>query len=279
MTRWTFLVAVILATTATRGFGQLPISPLRSAQLKSARNDLRRQNEQAQRLQQAERELAVQERQAIAEASAQVAAAKIAHRNAGKDLTKARDTAAQAIEQSLGLKAATEELARAQAAYRELSTPVLEILKASAEFQDAEKISAAAKTAIKELQADTSVDPMTKKSRLSDLVGESLTASNLERVTLKKDPRVNAARERLDAAQQKVADLRKTAAEKGEKDSSVAAAQEGVKSAHEAVQAAEANLAAVKRNGVVAAQLLQAGVVPPGADKGGKGPGKGEKKK
>jgi len=273
MMRSTILFTMMLASTATPAFAQLQYDAIGSARLNAARNDSRRQNEQAQRLQKAEREMALKEQQLVAAAAEQVAAARVAHRTAGRDLKKSRETAAESLEQSLGLKGATEELTRAQAAYREVSAPLLEKLKASAEFQSAEKKSAAAKAEIKDLQADKSLDPAAKKSRLSDLVGESLTASNLERVTLKNDARVNAARERLEAAQQKVAELRKTASEKAESDPSVAAAQGAVKSAYEAVQAAEANLVAVKRNGgMMAAQLLQTG------DQGGKGAAKGEKK-
>jgi hypothetical protein len=270
MTRSTLLGLLLVASASPAWAQRYPISPTGSVRLNAALSDIRKEREQAQQLQKAQQELAVRERQMMAAANEEVAAAKIAHRTAIKEVKQARENAAAAVEQSLGLKETIEEVARLQAAYREVSEPVLQKLKASPEFQDAEKKSAAAKEAMKRLQADQSLDEATRRSRISDLVGESLAASNLERVTLRKDEKVNAARERLEAAQQKVGELRKKASEKADSDPAVAAAQAAVKSAFEAIKAAEAKVASVRSGGAVTAQLFQTGGDQKGAD-GGKG--------
>jgi hypothetical protein len=278
MTRCLCLVATVLALTASPVAAQrFPISPRGTARLNAANDAIRKENAQSQKLQQAERELVMRERQAIAAAAEQVAAAKIAHRMAGKDLVQAREDAAASIEQSLGLKAAQEELTRVQVAFKEVSEPVLRQLKETAEYKAAEKKSDAARAAIKALQADATIAATEKKARLSDLVGESMTASNLERLALRKDVRVNAARERLEAAQQKVAELRKKAGDQADTHPSVVAAQGAIKAARDSVEAAEANLIAVRKTGVVAAQFLQAGALPNGAEDG-KGKPAGDKK-
>lgn len=271
------LLAVSTPAVAQR---PLPISPKGTAKLNISLDAMRNERADAQRMQQAQRELARREQAAISEAAQQLAAAKLAHRASGKDLTAAREAAQTSIEASLGLKKSQAEAAAAQADYNAVADPVLETLKASSEYQDVEKKSAAARAAIKELQADRSVSEASKKSRLSGLVSESLAVSNLERLTLRKDAKVNAARERLEEVQKSVAELRKKAAEKAEKDSTVTTAQQAVEAAYVSVKSAEGNLASVQAQAAAAGQRLQAGILPRKPDQGGpkKDGGKGGKK-
>ncbi|OAI52249.1 hypothetical protein AYO47_06390 [Planctomyces sp. SCGC AG-212-M04] len=270
MTRLTVCFVALLLTSTTPAWAQYPnpVNPSGNRALNAALNDARQQQQQAQQLQKAQLELAVREKQMMAEASGEVSSAKIAHRSALKDLKAAREKAEDSVEQSLGLKAALEEVSKAQSAYRELSEPLLHTLKASKEFKEAEKKTTAAKEAMKRVQSDSSLDDQTRKSRVADLIAETMATSNLERLTLRKDEKVNAARERLEAAQQKVAELRKQAAAKAESDPGVAAAQASVKSAQESVKAAEAKLASVRSGEAVTQQMLSGDGAQGAKDKG-----------
>lgn len=250
MTRLTICVLTLLATSTTPAWAQrFILNPTGNAGINAALDQAQRDQDQGQQMRKAQQEFAVKERQIIAAAAEEVSAAKIAHRKAIKDLKDAREKAEESVEQSLGLKAAVEEVMKAQTVYRELSDPVLKALKASPEFKDAEKTSTAAKEKMKRLQASTAIDEQSRKSQIAELVGDTMAASNLERHTLRKDPKINAARERLEAAQQKIAELRKAASAKAESDPGVAAAQAAVKSAYESIKGAETKLASARAGG------------------------------
>jgi hypothetical protein len=274
MTRLTICVLTLLATSTTSAWAQgYTIDPTGSAALNAALNDARREQNQNQQMRKAQQEFAARERQIVGAAAGEVASAKMAHRMAIKDLKDAREKAEQSVEQTLGLKAAVDEVLKAQTAYRELSEPVLRELKASAEFKEAEKKSTAAKEKMKRVQADTSLDEQARKTQVAELVGDTLAASNLERFALRKDQKVNAARERLEAAQQKVSELRKQASEKAESDPGVAAAQSAVKTAYESIKAAETKLASARSGGATQQILFGDG------EKAGAAKGKGDQKK
>jgi len=250
MNRLTICILALLASSNTPALAQrFTIDPAGSAVWNAARDDVRRQQSQNQQMRKSQQEFLAKERQIIAAAAEEVSAAKVAHRQSIKDLKEAREKAAESVERSVGLKSAIEDVLRAQTNYRELSEPVLKALKASAEFQEAEKTAAAAKEKIKRLQADPQLDDATRKERMAELMSATLAASNLERIALRKDPKVNEAWERLEAAQQKVVVLRKAAAEKAENDPAVAAAQAAVKTAFEAVKGAETRLASARSGG------------------------------
>lgn len=231
------------------------------------------QAQKAQQLLQAQEQLSQQEAAAISEATEQVAAAKRAHRQAAKDLTAAREKAQRGIEDSLGMKRLQANLTAAQADSKKLSAPVLEKLKASDEYTAAQKKAAAAKLAVQQVHSDTSISDADKKARLGELFNDSMGATNLEQLTLRKDQAVSDAHERVEAAQAKVAEARKKAIEKLNKDASVAAAQQAVEAALAQVKSAEANLASVHGQAESAEQQLAAGVLPPKTKPTGNGQG------
>ncbi|OAI52248.1 hypothetical protein AYO47_06385 [Planctomyces sp. SCGC AG-212-M04] len=241
---------------------RLPFSPKASAKANAGWGAINRNQQRVQQLNQAKREFTKDELQAISKASAEIAAAKAAHHAAVKEYQSTKESVEKSAEDSLGLKKLREESAQAQKAYHEAADPVLHVLKSSEEYQKVEKASEAAKAKIQALKEDSSLSEEEKKSQLPALIGESMKASTLERTTLQKDARVQAAKEKLEGVQKKLAELQKKANEKVEKDSTVAAAHEAVKNAFASIQAAEANLAAIENKAAVGEQMLSAGVIP-----------------
>jgi hypothetical protein len=281
MSRMTSLVTgLVLASSSPIWAQKLPFSPKASAKANAAQSAIDKEQDRRQQLKQAKRNFSKAEMEAIAAANREIAEARAAHRAAVKEFQATKESVEKSVEDSLGAKKLREEAAEAQKAYREAADPVLHELKGTSDYQKAEKASAAAKAKIKELQDDSSLSAEDRKSRLQGLVNESMGASNLERAALQKDPRVKAARERLEGMQKKLAELQKKAEEKIEKDSTVTAAQEAVKNAHAGIQAAEARLATVEGKAAVGEQMLQAGVIPRAPSQGGKrnNQGKGGKK-
>lgn len=280
MRRQTLLIAglVVSGWSSSAQAQRLPFSPRASAKATAGMNAINREQSQRQQLNQAKRNFSKAELEAIAAASQEIAAAKAAHRTAVKEFQSTRESVEKSVEASLGVKKVREEVASAQKAYREVADPVLHELKALPEYQAAEKTASSAKARIQSLKADSSLSDEDRKSQMQKLVGDSLAASNFERQALQKEPRVKAAREQLEAAQRKLADLQKHAAEKVDKDSAVTAGQDAVKGALAAVHAAEGNLAAVESKAAAGEQMLQAGVIPKAPNQGGKGNGKGGKK-
>ncbi|HVJ68714.1 MAG TPA: hypothetical protein VM510_12050 [Caulifigura sp.] len=261
-------VATSSASFAQRGFSTRGAS--RYAQQEQ------QQRQKAQQLMQARQQLAQEEQAAISEANEQLAAAKKAHRQAGKELTATRERAQKGIEDSLGLKRLQDELAAVQADYKKVAEPVVARLKASDEYVAAEKKAASAKLKIQRVHADTSLSESEKKAQLGELIGDSMAAGNLEQLTLRKDQGVSNARERVEAAQAKVAEARKKSLDKAEKDSTVSTAQQAVESAFAQVKAAEANLASIQGRAAAAEQQLAAGILPQKSTQSGKGQDNGQ---
>ena len=271
------LVVVSLSGSALAQ--KLPFSPKATAKANAGLNSMNREQDRRQQLNQAKRNFSKAELEAIAAANQEITAAKAAHRAAVKDFQSTRESVEKSVDALLGIKKVQEEVAAAQKAYREVADPVLHELKSSPDYKAAEKTAGSAKSKIQELKDDSSLSEEDRKSRMTKLVGESMAASNLERQTLQKEPRVKTAREQLETIQKKLAALQKQAAEKVEKDSAVTAAQEAVKGAHASVKAAEGNLAAVESKAAAGEQMLQAGVIPGAANQDAKGnKGKGGKK-
>ncbi len=129
--RGLLLVVLTCSGSATALAQRLPYNPLWREQRNAALKDARQERAEAIQLMKAQQELSQQEQAAIAEASQKVAAAKGAHRAAGKDLTATKEKTADGYEMSLGLKRAQEDLAAAQAAYDAAAKPVREALKSS----------------------------------------------------------------------------------------------------------------------------------------------------
>jgi electron transport complex protein RnfC len=266
-----FAVGVAIAAGPAWGGRRLPFSPRGSAKANSGWNAINRNQQRIQQLNQAKRNFTKEELEAISRASAEIASAKAAHHAAVKEYQSTKESVEKSTEESLGLKKLREESVAAQRAYHEAADPVLHALKGTEEYQKVEKACEAAKARIQALKDDESLSEEEKKSRLPALIGESMAASSLERTTLQKDPRVQAAKQKLDAAQKKLADLQKKAHEKVEKDSTVAAAHEAVKNAFASIQAAEANLAAVESKAAVGEQMLSAGIIPKAPSQNTKG--------
>ncbi|HVJ68713.1 MAG TPA: hypothetical protein VM510_12045 [Caulifigura sp.] len=273
------LVLACLLTNCGSSFAQRRFA-MRNSRWRSAQNWQQKERERVQELLQARRQLTQQEMAAISEATAQLSAAKRAHRQAGKELTAAREKALQEIEDSLGLKNLRDDLAAAQAEFKTAATPVLEQLKATDEYLAAEKKAAAAKLEIQQLHADSEISEAEKKAKLAELFVRSTATTNLEQLALRKDPAASRLHDRVEAAQSKVAEVRNKAIEKAEKNSTVSAAQQAVESAYAQVKSAEANLAGLQVKAGIAEQLLQAGIVPKKSSPsgGGKNDGKGGKK-
>jgi hypothetical protein len=281
MGRMALLIGLVLASFVPAwAQRRLPFSPKGSAKSNAGMGAMSREQDRQRQLLQAKRNFSKAELEAISAASSEVASAKAAHHTAIKEYKSTRESVEKSVEASLGIKNVREEVTAAQKAYREAADPVLHALKGTPEYQAAEKKAEAAKSGLLALKDDSSLGEAEKKSRQQELAGQSLATSTLERAALQKDPRVRAAREKLDATQKKLADLQKKADEKVDKDSTVTAAQEAVKNAHASIQTAEANLAAVEGKAAVGEQMLQAGVIPKTANQNAKGnnQGKGGKK-
>ena len=263
------------AALAQRG---LPFSPRGSAKLNAASSAARKQRDEAEKLMKAKRELSQQEVAAISAAMQQVADAKAALRSAAKESKETKDKVSDRIEDSLGLRSALADLAAAQTAYRHETEPVLKALKPTDEYHKAETQAAAAKAAMTGIRDDQSLDDAARQSKLAEHMGDSLAVANLERITLAKNASVGTAREAMETAQQKVADLRKKAKGQIEKDSSIKAGEQAVDSAQAAVKSAEANLASIQTQAASAERMLQAGIVPKAGDKDGQGKGNADGK-
>lgn len=271
--------AAFLFRGASDAVAQRP--PSSSSRRSAGQRDLQQQREQAERMTKAQRELLQQEQAAFTAAAQQIEGARVALRTAGKDLRETKEKVAERLEESLGLKKALAEQAAAQENYKRAAEPVLSELKASDEFRKAESEAAAARAAINAAREDTSLTEADRRAKTANLINDSLTVSNLERLTLRKNSAVNSAREAFEAAQQRVADLRKKASNLAEKDSGIKAAEVAVSTASASLKDAEVNLAQVRAQASAAERSLQAGIIPKGGDKrppakgnDGKGPAK-----
>jgi DNA repair exonuclease SbcCD ATPase subunit len=251
----------------------------RESPQQKAREQAQRQREEAERLRRAAAELLKKEQAAFAAANQELLSAKAAQRADLKSLAEARGKATAELERSVGMARALEEMKSAQAEFDATAKPVLEALREQPEYKAAQEEADQAGNQLRSLKDDESLTEEARRARSAELFPRTLAASELEKKAVRANPAAAAAREKLEAAQKKVGELRDRISERIEKDAGVAAARVQVEKSLAGVDAAENRLAKLKAQAAAAEQRLQAGIVPKDRDDDRKkGDGKSDKK-
>jgi len=216
-----------------------------SAVRRAIRQDNARRRERAQ--QATETQSAVNDyTTAVANAEAAVVESKAALRTAGQNETATRKTVIAKHEKSLGLVKALADQQAAKTAWESVAGPILEALRNTPEYAQAEAKVTAAK---EKRQTGADNDEFVAVPRRGELAAPSsdlMAVAELERRTLDADPDSKALRERYLAAQARVIELHKKVTAAVEDDTTLKSAETATYSARTAVEAAEANLAAAQ---------------------------------
>lgn len=167
------------------------------ARVRDAKEDVQQARE---KLNAAEKELARSLKDALA--------ADVRERAAVRGIEAARDKVEERLGKKVGLDVEFARQKEALAEYEKAKAPVVERLKASAEYQAAVKSGEAAMEQLRALRGDDSLSDEQRKAKSTELTRQSLAASKLETSAVASDEAASAAQGRLGEIQKKVMALR-----------------------------------------------------------------------
>jgi hypothetical protein len=259
------LKLALAAFVVVAGFGNSACADARSnalkrARMKAARNDRERRENLTEAAVKAQGEIQ-KDRNALAEAAAELDAARSALRLAGKKKSDVVDELTRREEQQAGLAKARDAQESAKSALDIASKPVLEALRRTPEFAAATSKAETARRVLAEIQADASLSEDDRTRRQLAASEDSFAVSTLERTTLQTDASTKPLVEKLEAARTVVADLNQQVKKSVESDPKVRAAESGIEEARHAVEGAEARVMGLQSKIAAAEARLTAGIV------------------
>lgn len=213
-------------------------------QTNAQKNDERRENEAVRKARQDVK--AAQDAETAAERSSRKAAdeLKAAERTlvqAARQLQTLRETLEDKHADAVGLVEARRAAEAAQRAYEAAGKPVLQRLAETAKYQAAVAAAKEADQRLASLRSATDGDPDLHRKQLAEAARIKLVPGQLEREALDADASLKSEREQLMAAEANVAAIRKDVDRAIEKDPALKAAAERIEQARQAVSGARRN--------------------------------------
>ncbi len=250
-----------------------------SAQEKKDDAKIKQQTEEAQR---AQRE-AQEESKHLADAEKDLANARAKLKSAAKSEEDARDSVGAKQERLVGMDKATADQGASKTAYEAVATPILASLKETAAYKATKLKAESAIVESRKIQSNTELSAAEKRQKEVAATNQALAVGELERNTIQADAKARALKEKYDAAQARIAELRKKIKEAVDADSSVKAAHQTLNKAKESAEAAQIRVAAAAKKVAAARAKLnreaQDVSQAKAADKANDNKGKNDKKK
>ena len=214
-----------------------------SAQEKKDDAKVKQQTEEAQK---AQRELQ-EDNKHLADAEKDLATARAKLKSTARSEVEARDSVAAKQERLVGMDKATTDQAATKAAYEAVANPILSSLKDTGAYKAAKVKAEAAIVEMRTIQSNAALSAAEKRQRETTASSQALGVGELERNTINADKTAVALKEKYDAAQGRVAELRQKIKVAVDADSSVKAAHQDTSKAKEVVAVAETRVAAASK--------------------------------
>ena len=204
---------------------------------------VKQQTEEAQR---AQREVQ-EESKHLADAEKDLATARAKLKSAAKSELDARDSVAAKQERLVGMDKATTDQAGTKAAYEAVANPILASLKDTAAYKAAKVKAEAAIVEMRTIQSNSELSAAEKRQREATASSQALGVGELERNTINADKKAVALKEKYDAAQARIAELRQKIKTAVDADSSVKAAHQDTNKAKEVVEVGVTRVASASK--------------------------------
>ena len=145
----------------------------------------------------------------VAAAQSRLEKAESRRKNAAKALQETQEKLEARFDESTGLTKTRETFRKIQEDLDRVSAPILEKVRQKPEYQQAVEDADAAKTQLRALLKDETLDSMERQQRSKTLNGTAMAPAKMEQAALEAVPRIQALRRRLEKSQAAVAAARK----------------------------------------------------------------------